>query len=114
MEWEADKLTPLAAITGKVTENVAATLGIPFREAASRLGSLGLALLALRHWAWRSPAHCRHPPHALNWVGAEMGLIFESHLIELILHHLPRLNVQADHLSCPDLGGVPQGLENIE
>eukprot|EP00435_Cladocopium_sp_Y103_P014598 s616_g3.t1 len=133
VDWAADKLTPLVAIKGKVTKNVAATLGIQFREAAGQaVLEAWMLLLAFRYWgpkvrglrvlvrgdstvALAIGRKMSSPSPTLNWVGGELALTFESHLIEeIILHHLPgRLNTQADHLSRPDLGGVPEGLESI-
>ena len=129
-----EQLTPLAAIKGKVTKNIASSLGIPFNDPAGQaVLEAWTVLLATKYWAFKLrdqkvllkadstvalavSKKLASPSPTLNWVGAELSLALEAqNMGELTVHHLPgKLNVAADHLSRPDKDGPVQGLDGIQ
>ena len=124
IDHKSQDLVPLAAIEGKVTKNVAGTLGIKYNDPSGQ---------AIRYWVFKlrdqkillkadstvalavSKKLSSSTP-TLNWVGAELGLVLEAfNMEELTIHHLAgKLNVAADHLSRPDKEGAPPGLGEIQ
>ena len=128
------ELVPLAAVKGKVTRNMAATLGIKHNDPSGQaVLEAWTVLLAIRYWVFKlrdqkillkadstvalavSKKLSSSTP-TLNWVGAELGLVLETHSMgELTIHHLAgKLNVVADHLSRPDKEGPPPGLGDVQ
>ena len=129
VDKDMEELTPTVAFRGKITRNVAQTLGIPFHEAAGQaVLEAWTVLLAIRYWkstvkggrlliksdstvALALAKRLSSSTPVLNWVGGEMTILL-GHLQmgELVTHHLPgKLNVEADYLSRPDLTGPPPG-----
>eukprot|EP00435_Cladocopium_sp_Y103_P046225 s2029_g13.t1 len=84
IDLHTDEIVPLAAVKGKVTKNMATS------------------------WASLTMTRRGRPPWNLGWLST-------LNMEELTVHHLAgKLNVQADHLSRPDLEGEPPGLEGIQ
>ena len=127
------EMVVVAALKGKVSRNVAKTLGIVYDDPARQAAlEAWMVLLAIRYWAFKLRAQkvllkadstvalavskkLASSSPTLNWVGAELSLVLETfNMPELTIHHLAgKLNVQADHLSRPDKEGTPAGLEEI-
>ena len=125
------ELVVIAAVKGKVSKNIAATLGIAYNDPSGQAAlEAWMVLLAVRYWAFKLREQkvllkadstvalavskkLASSSATLNWVGAELSLALETqNMPELTVHHLAgKLNVQADHLSRPDKQGVPPGLE---
>jgi hypothetical protein len=54
VDYQTEQLTALAAIKGKVTKNVAASLGIPYNDPASQaVLEAWTVLLAVKYWAFK-------------------------------------------------------------
>ncbi|CAL1127091.1 unnamed protein product [Cladocopium goreaui] len=134
IDHKTQNLTPLSAIRGKVTRNVASTLGIQHGDPSGQaVLEAWTVLLAIRYWVFRlrdqkvllkadstvalaiSKKLASATP-TLNWIGAELSLTLEAfNMGELTVHHLAgKLNVVADHLSRPDKAGDPPELEGVQ
>eukprot|EP00438_Fugacium_kawagutii_P032790 Skav211927 [mRNA] locus=scaffold1086:171492:172376:+ [translate_table: standard] len=123
VDLQSNRLTPIAAMDSRVTEEDARWLGVPWNEAASQ-GALEAwaILLAVRMWSAKIKQYpgpvliksdstvalamatkLSSPSPTVNWVGAELGLRLEHLGVpRLIGHHLPGiLNTCADWLSRP-------------
>eukprot|EP00435_Cladocopium_sp_Y103_P016550 s3307_g4.t1 len=129
VDKESDQLTPMVAFRGKVSRNIAHTLGIEFRQASGQaVLESWTVLLAVKYWkatlkgqglllkadstvALALSKKLASSTPVLNWVGAELSTQLEvGHMGEIVGHHLPgKLNTEADWLSRPDLEGTPPG-----
>ena len=134
VDFKTEQLTPLGAIRGKVTKNIAGSLGIPYNDPAGQaVLEAWTVLLAAKYWAFKLrdqkvllkadstvalavSKKLSSPSPTLNWVGAELSLTLEAqNMGELTVHHLAgKLNVVADHLSRPDKDGPVPGLDGIQ
>eukprot|EP00435_Cladocopium_sp_Y103_P048824 s861_g14.t1 len=129
VDKDQDQLTPMVAFRGKVSRNIAHTLGIEFRQASGQaVLESWTVLLAVKYWkatlkgqglllkadstvALVLAKKLASGTPVLNWVGAELSTQLDvGQMGDIIGHHLPgKLNVEADWLSRPDLEGSPPG-----
>ena len=127
VDKEQDNLTPTVALAGKITKNVAAVLGVEFRQASGQAVLEAFAvLLVIRYWratlrgsrlllkadstvALALSKKLSSSTATLNFIGAELNIVLEgAQMQDLVAHHLPgKLNVEADYLSRPDLQVSP-------